>query len=144
VIPGLKLWSQEPIVGHGPGAEIIFEPKETHLGPAPLATVIFDNQYMSTLVQLGLLGLLGVIWLVWGSVIRLYRAAKYSTGPPSDLMTACVISCAGFGVAMFFFDAFAFVQCTLVFVFLAAVGLRVSRMQRRRRPVLVETRMTTA
>ena len=128
VRPGVELWTQRPIVGHGPGSEIVFEAKEIHLGPAPLATVIFDNQYLSTLVQLGLLGLLGVVWLVWGTVVRLIRAANRSTGPPSDLVTACAISCTGFGVAMFFFDAFAFVQCTLVFVFLAALGLRVSRL----------------
>jgi hypothetical protein len=142
--PGLALWSQEPVVGHGPGAEIVFEPKETHLGPAPLSTVIFDNQYMSTLVQLGLLGLLGVIWLVWGSVIRLFRSAKHSTGPPSDLLTACAVACTGFAVAIFFFDAFAFAQCTILFVFLAAIGLRVARLQRRRRPMLVEKATATA
>jgi hypothetical protein len=129
IVPGLRLWTQEPVVGHGLGSEIKFEAQVEHLGPAPIATVIFDNQYMSTIVQLGLLGLLGVIWLVWGSVIRLYRAAKHSTGPPSDLMTACAVSCAGFGVAMFFFDAFAFAQCTLIFVFLASLGLRVSRLR---------------
>ena len=43
----------------GPGARSTFEREETHLGPAPIAAVIFDNQYMSTLVQLGLLGLIG-------------------------------------------------------------------------------------
>jgi O-antigen ligase/polysaccharide polymerase Wzy-like membrane protein len=141
--PGLTLFAQEPVVGHGPGAEIIAEPKETHLGTAPRAVIIFDNEYMRTLVQLGLLGLLGVIALVWGSVVRLFRAARRSTGPPADLLVACTVSCAGFGVAMFFFDAFAFVQCTLVFVFLAALGLRVARM-RRLRPVPVEARPAAA
>jgi hypothetical protein len=130
--PGIDLWKQSPVVGHGLGSEIIFEPKETHLGPAPRASVIFDNQYMSTLVQLGLLGFLGVVWLVWGSVARLIRGARRTTGPPSDLMTACAVSCAGFGAAMFFFDAFAFVQCTLVFFFLAALGLRVRQRELRR------------
>jgi hypothetical protein len=43
---------------------------------------------------------------------------------------------------MFFFDAFAFVQCTLVFFFLAALGLRVRQRELRRlalqqRPVTV-------
>ena len=144
VVPGLKLWAEQPIVGHGLGALIVFDPEETKLGPAPPVAVIFDNQYMSTIVELGLLGFLGVIALVWGSAIRLYRAAKHSTGPPSDLFTACAISCFGFGVAMFFFDAFAFAQCTIIFVFLAALGLRVARVERvsvrkryRRRPAVV-------
>lgn len=140
--PGIRIWSESPIVGKGPGSTIIFEHEETKLGPQPLATVIFDNQYMSTLVQLGLLGLMGLVALVWGSTVRLYKAAKRSTGPPSDLLTACAVACAGFGVAMFFFDALAFAQCAIVFIFIAALGLRVARLQRRRQ-MLIESRMAT-
>ena len=139
--PGIRVWAEEPVFGHGPGSAITFEREETHLGPAPIAPVIFDNQYMSTLVQLGLLGLIGAVMLVWGSTLRLIRAARGSTGPPSDLITACAVGCAGFGVAMFFFDAFAFAQCTIVFVFLAALGLRAAQL-RERRPILVESRTT--
>ena len=84
--PGLRLWTEAPVVGHGPGSAITFQREETHLGPAPIPSVIFDNQYMSTLVQLGMLGLIGMIMLVWGSAIRLFRAARRSTGPPSDLL----------------------------------------------------------
>jgi hypothetical protein len=131
VVPGLHVWAESPIVGKGLGNAIVFEPKETHLGPAPLATVIFDNQYMSTLVQLGLLGLIGAIWFVWGAIVKMARAAARTTGPRSDLLAACAVAGAGFGTAMFFFDAFAFVQCTLVFVLLAALGLSMARQRQR-------------
>ena len=90
--PGLRIWTESPVVGHGPGSTIKFQREETHLGPAPIPPVIFDNQYMSTLVQLGLLGLIGAFMLVWGSTLRLFRAAQRSTGPPSDLLTACAVS----------------------------------------------------
>ena len=110
IVPGLRIWSQSPVVGHGLGSTIAFQPKEEHLGTAPIAPVIFDNQYMATLVHLGVFGLLGVLALVWGTVTRLIRAARRSTGPPSDVLVACAVACAGFGVAMFFFDAFAFAQ----------------------------------
>jgi O-antigen ligase len=136
--PGLRLWTEEPVVGRGVGSETIFEPAVVRVGGAPPVPVIFDNQYMSTLVELGLLGFLVVVWLVWGTVFRLIRGARRSTGPPSDLLTACAVATAGFGTAMFFFDAFAFVQCTLVFVFVAVLGLRVAQLQRRRVPKLVE------
>jgi hypothetical protein len=139
--PGIRLWTEEPIVGHGPGSEIRFEREETHLGPAPIAAVIFDNQYLSTIIQLGLLGLIGTVMLVWGSALRLLRAARWTTGPPSDLLTACAVACTGFAVGIFFFDAFAFAQCTIVFVFIAALGLRVAQLQHRR-PILVESRTT--
>jgi hypothetical protein len=140
--PGLRVWVEKPVVGYGPGSTITFQREEEHLGPAPIVPVIFDNQYMSTLLQLGLLGLIGVVMLVWGTTIRLIRAARGATGPPSDLLTACAVACAGFGVGIFFFDAFAFAQCTIVFMIIAALGLRVS--WRARRPILVESRTTTA
>jgi uncharacterized membrane protein YjjB (DUF3815 family) len=81
------------------------------------------------------------VLLVWGSTLRLIRAARQSTGPPSDLLTACAVGCAGFCVAMFFFDAFAFAQCTIVFVFISALGLRVAELLKQR-PILVESRTT--
>ena len=139
IVPGLRIWLESPVVGHGLGSTIAFQRKETSLGLAPIPAVIFDNQYMATLVQLGAVGLLAAIALIWGSVTRLFRAARRSTGPPSDLLTACAVSCAGFGVAMFFFDAFAFAQTTIVFMFIAALGLRVAWLERRR-PILVESR----
>ena len=135
--PGVGLWKESPVVGHGPGGTVAFERKETHLGPAPIPTVIFDNQYMSTLVYHGLLGLIGLIMLTWGSAIALFRAVRRSTGPPSDLLVACAVSSFGFVVAMFFYDALSFAQSTIVFIFIAALGLRVARLERER--ILVES-----
>ena len=80
---------------------------------------------MATLVSLGALGLIAAIWVVWGAAFKLIRAArKHREGPEADLVAACALSCAGFGASMLFFDAFAFVQATLVFFIIAAVGLR--------------------
>jgi len=65
-----------------------------------------------------------VLWFVWGGVRRMVTTARRFTGHASDLVAACAIACAGFGVGMLTFDAFAFVQCTLVFFVIAAIGLR--------------------
>ncbi|MGH3112519.1 MAG: hypothetical protein ACRDOP_03535, partial [Gaiellaceae bacterium] len=62
---------------------------------------------------------------VWGSVLKLARAARRRLGQPSDLLAACSISVAGFGASMAVFDAFYFVQCTLFFFVIAAIGFRV-------------------
>ena len=43
-------------------------------------------------------------------------------GPAGDLIAACAVACAGFGVGMLTFDAFAFVQCTLIFFVITASG----------------------
>jgi O-antigen ligase/polysaccharide polymerase Wzy-like membrane protein len=137
--PGLDLWRDSPLVGHGLG----FVSTTTHTlveGASAGATgfiVIFDNQYMSTLVQLGALGIAAAVWFVWGAAIKLARAARqHREGPEADIVAATAISCAGFAASMLFFDAFAFVQATLIFFIIAAVGLRVRELGLDKAPVI--------
>ena len=87
-------------------------------GPA----IIFDNQYLRTLVSLGLIGLIGAVWFV-GSAIRLARRSKHLAGNDGDLLAACAIACVGSAAGMAFFDSFSFVQATLIFFIVAALGL---------------------
>ena len=49
-------------------------------------------------------------------------------GPRSDLAAACAAAIAAFGVSMLVFDAFAFVQSTILFFAIAAVGLQARRL----------------
>jgi hypothetical protein len=58
-------------------------------------------------------------------VIKLARAARRRLGRPSDLLAACCISAAGFGASMALFDAFYFVQSTLLFFMILGIGFRV-------------------
>jgi hypothetical protein len=87
--------------------------------------MIFDDQYLESLVSLGLVGMIGVLWFVWGTVVKLVRSAKRTPGGEvGDLLVACAVSTAGFAVSMLTFDAFSFVQATLFFCVIAALGLR--------------------
>ena len=126
IAPGLQSWEQAPFFGHGlgtgnstgssvPGA--IVDPKTG-------APIIFDDQYLNSLVSIGFVGLLAVIWFVWGAAWRLGGTARRARGREGDVIAACAVSCAGFAAGMFTFDAFAFVQCTLFFFVIAALGLR--------------------
>jgi hypothetical protein len=123
--PGLSLWADRPILGRalGTGATRVDRGRASGLAPDS-PRLIFDNQYMHALVYLGALGFVAAIWFIWGTVRKLWRSAVQLTGPPSDLLTACAASCAAFGTSMFLFDAFAFVQVTLIFFVIAALGLR--------------------
>jgi hypothetical protein len=124
--PGIRSWKQAPVFGHGLGTGKVSRSDEPGaiVDPKTGAPIIFDDQYLNSLVSIGLLGLIGVLWFVWGAVRRLVGSARRLVGPESDLIAACAVSCAGFGVGMLTFDAFAFVQCTLVFFLIAAIGLR--------------------
>jgi O-Antigen ligase len=135
--PGLDLWAESPVVGKGLGS--LSAPQE--VGPTARgegragATIqdtelIFDNQYLNTFVTMGLIGIVGTIWFIWGAAFKLGSAAKVTRGPPGDLIAACSVSCAGFGASLIFFDAFSFVQATLVFCIVAALGLRLRELAR--------------
>jgi len=124
--PGLRSWKQAPFFGHGLGTGKVASSSEPGaiVDPKTGAPIIFDDQYLNSLVSIGFLGLVGVLWFVWGGVRRMVTTARRLTGPASDLVAACAVACAGFGAGMLTFDAFAFVQCTLVFFLIAAIGLR--------------------
>jgi hypothetical protein len=126
IAPGLQSWEQAPFFGHGlgtgnssgssvPGA--IVDPKTG-------VPIIFDDQYLNSLVSIGFVGLVAVIWFVWGAAALLLATGRRVRSREGDLVAACAVSCAGFAAGMFTFDAFAFVQCTLLFFVIAALGLR--------------------
>jgi hypothetical protein len=123
--PGIDLWSTSPFVGRALGTQ------RTTGDPAALAgadvqgpSIIFDDQYMNTLVTLGAVGLVGLVWLVWGAAWKLLGSSRRLRGPASDLLVACGTACAGFGASLLTYDALAFVQATLLFLIAAALGLR--------------------
>jgi hypothetical protein len=121
VEPGLKLWEQKPIIGHGLGSELepVAEPGAQLAG----AAIIFDNQWLNSLVSMGAVGIFALLWFMLGSTFKLFRAAR-AKGPRSDLMAASCVAATGFVASMLVFDALAFVQATLVFFIVVAIGLR--------------------
>lgn len=134
VAPGLDLWATSPIVGKGLGSQLSTGastgPTAGFPGLGRQVDIIFDNQYLNTLVSAGALGFVAAIWFIWGAAIKLARAARRTHGPPGELIAACSVGCFGFAASMFLFDAFSFVQSTLVLFMLAALGLRMRQLTR--------------
>ncbi len=91
----------------------------------PPDPIIFDDQYLTSLVGHGVIGLGAVLWLVGAIVFRLLRASRRARGS-LPLLSACTAAVAGFAMAMVTFDAFAFVQCSIFFFTIAALGLRLA------------------
>jgi polysaccharide biosynthesis protein PslJ len=128
--PGFELWKEKPLIGHGLGSKTVEPRAPGEVSAAqPETEIIFDNQYLNALVLLGGLGLIATAWFVWGLVGKLVRFARDNLDENGDLAAACAIACAGFAASMFLFDAFFFVQATIVFFAIGAVGLRAKQLE---------------
>jgi hypothetical protein len=159
--PGLHMFAKSPVFGIGIGAlnptgagtiqasavgvvsvgapasgspgtsSLASSAAQTASGGGGAPSIIFDDQYMNTLVSIGLVGLFAVAWFIWGVFFALARGARRAKKRvvddrrPGELLAATAVSAAGFGVGMATLDAFSFVQVTLIFYVIAAVGLRV-------------------
>jgi hypothetical protein len=125
--PAFALWQEAPFVGHGIGTSVTTENDPERVA----APIIFDNQYLLTLVQTGAVGLLALVWFVVSASRKLVRGARArAPDGTTDLLAACCVSVIGFGAGMLAFDALAFVQATLIFFMIAAVGLSLCRTTR--------------
>jgi O-antigen ligase len=95
---------------------------------------VFDNQWLGTLVDTGLLGVLA--WAsMFGAVVR--RFALPGKRDPSDrgrLLVCVSASLLAFGAGMFFFDAFSFTQATFLFWILLGLGAVATRLEPWGRP----------
>jgi O-Antigen ligase len=112
-----------PFVGQGFGTRVTAQDFEE--GGAQ----ILDNQWLTSLLEIGALGVFGLMWLFCRAVRQLGRRARQATGADSWLATCLAAALAAYGVGMFTFDAFAFIQVTfLAFVVLgfASVASRIS------------------
>jgi hypothetical protein len=118
--PSLAEWSRSPFVGQGFGTRITS-------GDGITGAQILDDQWLSTLLELGVVGTGGLLWLFCRAIRRLARRARETTGAESWLMTGLATSITGFAVGMLTFDAFAFIQVTfLAFVMLAFAAVALS------------------
>ena len=117
--PALDQWAQHPLFGSGYGTRV--------LGLPGVDGQILDDQWLGTLLETGLLGFLAWLWLMLWCLRRFARAARADRSSRGWLMTALAASVASFGVGMIFFDAFAFIQVTLLFFILIGLGSVASR-----------------
>jgi hypothetical protein len=125
--PTLREWRQEPFFGRGYGSRIV------ERGPRQNAAIL-DDQWLGFLLDAGLFGVLALGWTVIRAVRRLGRIAR---GDPSDLgflAGAIAASIVSFAVGMLTYDAFDFIQATMLFFMLLALGATVVSLGQRAVP----------
>ena len=89
---------------------------------------ILDDQWLGNLLETGVLGTFGWVWLFWRAIRRFGGRAKRDPSSDGWLAAALTASVLTFAVGMFTFDAFAFVQVTLMLFILVALGAAMPQM----------------
>jgi polysaccharide biosynthesis protein PslJ len=112
--PSLDEAAKQPLLGFGYGTRVVD-------GPNPNARIL-DNQWLGTLLEIGLVGLAAWLWLFTRFIRRLGRAAKEDDSVHGWLLAAIVSSVFAYAVGMLTFDAFSFIQVTFVLFILLGLG----------------------
>jgi polysaccharide biosynthesis protein PslJ len=116
--PSLDLFKEKPVLGYGYGT-LKTDGEDANAR-------ILDNQWLSSLLNVGLVGVVALAWLFMRFIRLAGRSAFRERGDDGWLLVALVASVAAFGVGMFTYDAFAFTQVTFVFFVLLALGSKLA------------------
>ena len=113
--PTFSQVSEGPILGGGEGTRIVED------GPDQNAQIL-DDQWLGLLLDTGIFGVAMFYWLVRRALLRTAAIARVDRSPKGLLLAAATASVAAFGVGMLTYDAFSFIQVTIVFFILLALS----------------------
>lgn len=121
--PALKEWSRTPMFGQGAGTRVndFQDPK--------FNSPITDDQWLASLLELGVVGVVALLWFFTASIRRLGRLARRDDSDDGWLLAALASALAAYAFGMLTFDAFNFVQTTMLAFLLAALGVVLLRPQ---------------
>jgi hypothetical protein len=116
----------DPVLGEGFGTRVT-EPDEVVRVPnAP----ILDDQWLGTLLETGIVGAFCIAWMFVRFTRRVGREAKEDDSWRGWLLACITASVAAYGVSMFTYDAFSFIQVTFILFITIAIGCVVYRLPR--------------
>ena len=114
--PAMREAAAFPFFGTGLGSRVVIGDEAN--------AYILDNQVLGTLLEAGAVGVLGLVVLVLVPAITLLVFAFRTHAAPrhAQLAFTIAVSMTGYAAALFFYDAFGFMQTFLLFCMLLAVG----------------------
>ena len=117
--PTLAEVSQRPALGHGFGTRIV-------TGEGSNACIL-DNQWLGTLLDVGVLGALAWLWLFLAVLRRLGAAGRDDPSAAGWLAVAVAASVSAYAVGMLTFDALGFIQVTFLLFILLGLAAAILR-----------------
>jgi len=125
--PALRLeFKPNPILGEGFGTRVTKPDDVVRTANAP----ILDDQWLGTLLETGLFGALAMAWIFVRFVRRVGREAKEDTSWRGWLLACIAASVTAYGVSMFTYDSFSFIQVTFLLFMLIGIGSAAYRLPR--------------
>jgi O-antigen ligase/polysaccharide polymerase Wzy-like membrane protein len=118
--PSLAEYSMTPLVGQGFGSRISQRLGVVH--SVKTTARILDDQWLSSLLETGAIGVVGLLWLFVRTIRRLVRRAREDDGPEGWLAASLAASLYALAVAMLTFDAFGFIQVTILMFLLLGLA----------------------
>ena len=115
--PAFDVWAEKPLTGQGFGTTLIVN---RTIGVPE--TNILDDQWLTTLLEIGILGFVGWLWFFGRAVRRFGAEAKRDRSERGWLLTAITAAVAAYAFGMVTFDALAFVQVTFLLFIIVGIG----------------------
>jgi polysaccharide biosynthesis protein PslJ len=115
--PALQEWQLTPLFGQGAGTRV------SDLEDPKMNAPILDDQWLWSLLELGIFGVVALLWFFIAAIRRFGRLAKRDPTENSWLLTGLAASTAAYAVGMITFDAFNFVQVTMMMFLIVALGV---------------------
>lgn len=125
-------WAQyrkRPLIGQGFGSRITFRTNDPAAAGAARNARLLDDQWLGTMLEVGILGTLALIWLFVRTYRRLKAVARSDPGPTGWLAVALAASLMSFAIGMFTYDTFGFVQVTMVAFLLFGIAAAYVRLE---------------
>lgn len=119
--PALKEWQLTPLFGQGAGTRV------SDLEDPKMNAPILDDQWLWSLLELGVFGVVALLWFFVAAIKRFGRLAKRDPTENSWLLTGFAASTTAYAVGMLTFDAFNFVQVTMLMFLIVALGVATLR-----------------
>jgi hypothetical protein len=123
--PSLTEWGRQPFFGQGFGTRLTsqFDPLQN--------ARILDDQWLSSLLEVGLVGVAALLWLIVRAIRRLKLFAKNDDSDYGWLLTGFAASIYAFAIGMITYDAFSFIQVTFMLFLLLGLSSAALRLRGR-------------
>jgi O-antigen ligase len=113
--PGIQEWKQRPIAGEGYATRVV-------TGPTANAPIL-DDQWLTTLLEVGIVGTLAWGWLFIRAIKLLGRAGRRDTSPRGWLFVGLAASVNAYAISLWTYDASAFIQVSFILFLQLALGV---------------------